>query len=64
MDAVFYHPAGHKHTFRGIEVKYGKADLIDTIATYKGVPVSEVPKEGHCVIIGGERPKVSKPSTK
>lgn len=63
MDAV-YHAPHHKHTFRNVTVKGGKAELKDESGRviYKGVEVSESPETGKCIIIGGlpKEPKASK----
>jgi hypothetical protein len=54
MDAIYFHPAGHKHHFRNVEPEDGKADLRDDEGKliYAAVPVSAEPKDGHCVITG------------
>lgn len=62
MDAIYYAP-DHKHHFRNVEIKSGKATLKDDDGRliYAGVEVSEKPETGKCVIIGG-LPKETKPS--
>lgn len=63
MDAVYFHPAGHKHHFRNVEPKSGKADLRDDDGNlvFKDVPISAEPKDG-CVVISGYEPELSKKS--
>lgn len=58
MDAIYFHPAGHKHNFRNVEPKDGKADLCDDNGKliYAAVPVSAEPKDGHCIITGDAKP--------
>lgn len=57
MDAVYHHPAGHKHHFRKPEVKGGKATLKDDSGKviFTDVPVSDKPEPGKCVITGAEK---------
>ena len=52
MDGVFYSSAGHKHHFRNIEPKNGKADLKDDCGKIilGGVPISTEPKPGQVFI--------------
>jgi hypothetical protein len=61
MDGIYFHPAGHKHHFRNVLPKNGKADLHDDDGklVFKDVPVSTEEKPGH-VIVPGAPPEKSK----
>ena len=64
MDGVFYSSAGHKHHFRDILPKNGKADLKDdhgkTILA--GVTISTEPKPGQVFIPRYKPDKATKPA--
>ncbi len=62
MDAVYYHPDGHKHHFRNVTAKDGKTDLHDdnSVLVYAAVPVSAEPKPGHVVLTIGQKKPTSK----
>lgn len=61
MDAIYFHPAGHKHHFRNVEIKDGLADLKDDDGklVYAAVPISTEPMSSHCVL-SGEIPATKK----